>query len=155
MANIAQIVNVLQALILTKDGDMLLTPTYHVFDMFKVHKDAQLLPVSLSSPDYISGDNKVPAVNASASKDENGNINITLVNVDPNNAIEINCELRGKKFTTFSGKIITAGTVQSHNTFEDKEAVKMKSFDDFTSNGNIIKIKMPAKSIRVSAKLDI
>ncbi|MGD8779823.1 MAG: alpha-N-arabinofuranosidase [Ignavibacteria bacterium] len=147
MANIAQIINVLQSLILTKDDDMLLTPTYHVFDMFRVHHDAELIPLYLSSPDYIAGDKKVPAVNASASKDKGGNVNITLVNVDPSNSIEITLDFRGNEFSTFSGKVITAETIQSHNTFENKEVVRMKSFDDFESDSNILKIKMPAKSV--------
>jgi len=83
MANLAQTVNVLQALILTDKEKMLLTPTYHVFDMYKVHHDATWLPLQVNTPDYVLGDVKVPAVNASASRDKNGAVHITLVNLDP------------------------------------------------------------------------
>src|ERR1044071_4934835 len=87
MANLAQTINVLQALILTDKEKMLLTPTYHVFDLFKVHQDAKYLPVNLKSPDYISGDKKLNAINVSASKDSSGAVHISLVNIHPSKAI--------------------------------------------------------------------
>ncbi len=83
MGNLAQTVNVLQSLVLTKGAKMVLTPTYYVFDMYKVHQDAKLLPIKLSSPDYVSGNDHLPAVNASASIDSTGAIHISLVNIDP------------------------------------------------------------------------
>src|ERR1700761_1490432 len=72
MANLAQTVNVLQALILTDKDKLLLTPTYHVFDLYKVHQDARLLAIRVSSPDYSYGGEKIPAVNVSASRDSAG-----------------------------------------------------------------------------------
>ncbi len=81
MANLAQTINVLQALILTEGDKMLLTPTYHVFDLFKVHQDAKLLPVKFSSPELVNGKNKIPALNVSVSKDSNQVVHMTLVNL--------------------------------------------------------------------------
>ena len=147
MANIAQIINVLQALILTKDDDMLLTPTYHVFDMYKVHKDAELIPVELSAPDYKVDGKSVPAVNVSASKNADGQVNITLVNVDPNNEIEVKCEINGANSKDFTGKIVTAGSIQTYNSFENKDAVTLQPFSGFSSDGKVVTVKMPAKSV--------
>ena len=95
-ANLAQAVNVLQAVILTDKEKMLLTPTYHVFDLYQMHQDAEWLPLQFASPDYTLGTEKIPALNASASKDKNGTVHISLVNLDPNKplALETAC---GKK----------------------------------------------------------
>ena len=89
MANLAQTVNVLQSLILTDKDKMLLTPTYHIFDLYKVHQDAKYLPVKLNSPDYELDGKKIPAVSISASQDASGKIHISLVNLDPHNNITI------------------------------------------------------------------
>ena len=83
MANIAQMVNVLQAMILTDKEKMILTPTYHVFEMYTVHHDARLLPTELQSADYQLGSAKVPQVSASASRDPAGRIHVTLVQPGP------------------------------------------------------------------------
>ncbi len=82
-ANIAQTINVLQAMILTKGEQMILTPTYHVFEMYKVHQDATLLPINLEEGTYTYGGESTGAVSASASRDSQGRIHITLVNMDP------------------------------------------------------------------------
>ena len=84
MANIAQTVNVLQAMILTQKQQMLLTPTYHVFEFYTVHQDAVLLPIALDAGRYVHGERTMPAVSATASRDTNGRIHLTLTNVDPN-----------------------------------------------------------------------
>ena len=80
MANIAQTVNVLQAMILTDKEKMLLTPTYHVFEMFKVHQGGTLLPVELQSPDYAVGAEKIPMVSASATRSADGTVHLSLAN---------------------------------------------------------------------------
>ena len=72
MANIAQVVNVLQALILTDREKMVLTPTYHVFRMYRVHQGATLLPVDLAAREYVVGQSAVPSLSASASRDGEG-----------------------------------------------------------------------------------
>ncbi|MEQ1677620.1 MAG: alpha-L-arabinofuranosidase C-terminal domain-containing protein, partial [Chitinophagaceae bacterium] len=82
IANLAQCINVLQAVILTKEEKMLLTPTYHVMEMYNVHQDALLLPLTVTSNDYTFGEKKLKAVSASASKDKNGVVHISLVNID-------------------------------------------------------------------------
>ena len=84
MANIAQMINVLQAMILTDKEKMIVTPTYWVFEMYTVHQDATLLPSELQSADYEFGDKTIPAVSASASRDKDGKIHVTLCNLNPN-----------------------------------------------------------------------
>ena len=97
MANIAQTINVLQAMILTDKEKMILTPTYHVFEMYTVHHDATLLPTELTCGDYQFEQEKIPAVNVSASRDKAGKIHVTLCNLDPNQPAALTCELQGAK----------------------------------------------------------
>lgn len=148
IANIAQLVNVLQALFLTEGDKMLLTPTYHVFDMYKVHQDATMLPIEVSSPDYSRLGKKIKAVSATASKDAEGKVHISLVNVDPQQSAEISCDIRGLDKVRFtSGNIITAAGTDSHNTFEKPNEVVLKSFKDASLKGAKLTVKVPAKSM--------
>jgi len=149
MANIAQTINVLQALIFTKDDKMVLTPTYHVFDLYKVHQDALLLPTELKCPDYEWNGKKIPSLNVSASKDNNGIIHISVVNIDPKNAISLAVDLRGTVVKEISGKILTAASLNSMNTFEKPDEVKTADFKYYKLDKNGLTVKMPAKSIVV------
>lgn len=149
MANIAQTINVLQAMILTQGEKMLLTPTYHVFEMYKVHQDATLLPSYLQCGDYQFGNEKIPALSVSASKDKNGKVHISLCNLDPNQSADVNCELRGMKTSRVSARILTADAITAHNTFDKADAVKPEAFSDFQKTDNGLAIKMPSKSIVV------
>lgn len=136
MANIAQTVNVLQAMILTKAKQMLLTPTYHVFDMYKVHQDAWLLPIDLKCSDYQFENEKIPSLNCSASRDNSGKIHISLCNPNPQHEAKFECELRGFKPTKISGRMLTAETMNAHNTFEQTEALKPTRFENVRLNTN-------------------
>lgn len=146
MANLAQTVNVLQALILTKGTQMLLTPTYYVFDLYKVHQDAKLIPVQFTSPDYVSGNEKLPALNVSASKDSTGAMHISLVNIDPSKPTTLQTALQGT-WKTVSGKIITSGNLTDINTFEQPMKVVAKPFTGAKLNGNNLVLELPAKSV--------
>ena len=98
MANIAQTVNVLQAMILTDKEKMLRTPTYWVFEMFKVHQGGTFLPVELTSPDYAFGDQRIPAVSASATKSADGtSVHLSLVNTSPTRGVTLTCRARGRR----------------------------------------------------------
>lgn len=148
MANIAQTVNVLQAMILTKEDKMILTPTYHVFDMYKVHQDAILLPMNIESSLY---QEKLPTIHGSASVNETNKMHITLSNIDPNNAIENNIEfpdtdIESKKI---SAKILTAKEMNKYNTFSSPNNLKLEEYDisDIEIEKNHIFLKMPPKSI--------
>lgn len=148
MANLAQTVNVLQALILTKGRDMLLTPTYHVFDLFKVHQDAKLVPLTFQSPDYVVGDAKIPALNVSASKDSTGALHISFVNIDPSKSISVQTTVDGN-WKTVSGKSITSASLTDINTFENPKKVVAATFNGAHFVGNKLSVDVPAKSVVV------
>ena len=119
MANIAQTVNVLQAMILTEGEKMLLTPTYHVFEMYTVHHDATLLPIELNCADYVFGEDKIPSLNVSASKDRDGKIHITICNLDPEKPAKLECELKGTKAKKVTARVLTNKNINgdcSNNT---------------------------------------
>ena len=149
MANIAQTVNVLQAMILTKGEKMILTPTYHVFEMYKVHHDARMLPVELQCNDYQFGDSKISALNVSASKDKSGKIHISLCNLDPKNSAEIVCELQGARAKKVSGRVLTADAMTAHNTFDNPQAISPAAFYNFKLKGDILSATLPPKSVVV------
>jgi alpha-N-arabinofuranosidase len=147
MANIAQTVNVLQSLILTDGPKMVLTPTFYVYELYAVHHDAVMIPFDLHSPAFELNGKSVPAVHASASRDSQGRLHVSLVNVNPKNSMKLTCEIRGAKVSVASGKIITGETLNSCNTFEASNAVTTKSFSDFRLEGSLLTIEMPAKSV--------
>lgn len=149
MANIAQTINVLQALILTEDGGdrMLLTPTYHVFEMYKVHHDATLLPFDLHCDGYRFGEESIPSLSASASRDAEGTVHITLSNLNPNQPADVNITLRGIAGKSVSGRVLTAPDLDSYNSFEQPETVKPAAFDGASLSGDSLKITLPAKSV--------
>jgi len=147
MANIAQMINVLQSMILTDKEKMLLTPTYHVFEMFKVHQGATSLSLQLTSPDYVMGAEKIPALSASASRDAAGKIHLSLANADPKNPITLSCKLVGASSNSVSGRILTAPTFTAHNTFADPNAVTPRNFEGAKLTGDALTVTLPAKSV--------
>ena len=149
MANIAQTVNVLQAMILTEGDKMLLTPTYHVFEMYRVHHEALLLPMHLESEDYEFADEKIPAITGSASRDADGKIHISLSNANPNKAIDVTGQLRGVDCTGVSGRVLTGEAINTHNTFDAPQTIQPASFAGGKLEGNTLTIAMPAKSVVV------
>ena len=150
MANIAQMVNVLQAMILTDKDKMVLTPTYHVFEMYKVHQGATSLPIALSTPDYVFGNDKVPAVSAAASRDGTGKVHVSLVNANPNSAITVSCTIEGLSAKSVSGRVLTSPAMQDHNTFAAPDVVKPEPFDGAKIDANgLLSIALPAKSVVV------
>jgi alpha-N-arabinofuranosidase len=149
MANIAQMINVLQAMILTDKEKMIVTPTYWVFEMYTVHQDATLLPSDLQSVDYQSGSETIPAVNASASRDPAGKIHVTLCNLNPNQPAEVACELRGAKAQKLAGRVLTAPVMNAHNTFNQPDAVKPAEFSAFKTTDTGFTVTLPAKSVVV------
>jgi alpha-N-arabinofuranosidase len=149
MANLAQCINVLQAVILTKEEKMILTPTYHVMEMYNVHQNALMLPLTVTSNDYSHGEKKLKAVSASASKDKNGAVHISLVNIDAQNEQEINIDLGGLPARSVTGRILQAGKIQDHNSFDNPEKIKPAVFTNATLNGNNLSLKVPAFSVVV------
>jgi alpha-L-arabinofuranosidase len=148
-ANLAQMVNVLQAVILTKDDKMVLTPTYHVFRMFRVHQDAQLLKTDLRCEDYVVGDRKIPAISASASVDKEGRMHISLANLNPNREISLTCPIIGGTYKTVTGEVLTANEMNAFNSFDKPGNVKPTVFNGYKMKDGILTVTMPAKSVVV------
>jgi alpha-N-arabinofuranosidase len=149
MANIAQTVNVLQAMVLTKGEKMVLTPTYHVFEMYKDHQDATLLPLDLQCDTYEFGEESIPALSASASRDQGGRIHLSLCNLDPNREAEVSCVLRGADVSAVTGRVLTAEAITAHNTFDQPEAVRPGPFEGAGLEGETLSVQLPSKSVVV------
>jgi alpha-N-arabinofuranosidase len=149
MANLAQTINVLQAVILTKEEKMILTPTYHVMEMYNVHQDAKLIPLTIRSNNYMFGKEKLPAISASASKDSTGLVHISLVNIDAKNTQDVTISLEGGSFTTVGGRILTSAKLQDHNSFEEPAKIKPAPFSGATLKGKTLSVKMPPFSVAV------
>ena len=149
MANIAQTINVLQAMILTEGERMLCTPTYHVFQMYAVHQDATRLPLTLESEDYRLGEETLPAVSVSASRQGTGPVHLSLCNLDHAAARVVECELRGMKAGSVSGRILTAAAMNAHNTFDRPAQVKPAPFKGARITRKGIAVELPAKAVVV------
>ncbi len=147
MANLAQTVNVLQALVLYDDGQLVKTPTYHVFDMYKAHQDATLLPMDLERGTYAHDGEEAPAVSASASVDDQGRIRVTMANTDPSRARTVSVDLRGLDTSTVSGRVLTADQMSAHNTFEAPTRLQPSSFDGAQLENGTLTVELPAKAV--------
>jgi alpha-N-arabinofuranosidase len=148
MANIAQMINVLQSMILTKDDQIVKTPTFYVFKMYKVHQDATLLPINITCDDYSFDGMTLPSVSASASKDKEGRIHVSLTNIDPHNDRSIEIDLRGSdNLSQTKGEIITAPNENDYNDFGQPEKVNIQKFTSFSIQNNILKVDLPSKSV--------
>lgn len=163
VANIAQTVNVLQAMVLTEGPRMLLTPTYHVFEMYKVHQDATLLPTSVGCETYApagpmigaagaAGYERLDAVgqiSASASSDAAGAIHVSLCNLHHADAAEVNIDVRGAAVTSALGRVLTAGAQNAMNTFDAPDAVAPTTLDGIAISADRIRVTLPARSVAV------
>ena len=149
MANLAQTINVLQAVILTNEEKMLVTPTYHVMEMYNVHQDATMIPLTVQSNDYVLNNEKLKAISASASKDANGVVHVSLVNIDAKKEQDVTIDVRGGKFTSVTARILTSPKLQDHNTFEAPDKIKPASFKGMTLTGGVLKGKLPPFSVVV------
>jgi alpha-L-arabinofuranosidase len=149
MANLAQTINVLQAVILTNEEKMLLTPTYHVMEMYNVHQDATLLPVKIKTNDYSFNGEKLPAVSVSASRDKNGVTHISLVNIDSKNVQDVEVDIKGAKYTSVTGRALSSPKIQDHNTFENPGKVKPAAFKGASLSASKLNVKVPAFSVVV------
>ncbi|MDR1153664.1 MAG: alpha-N-arabinofuranosidase [Bacteroidales bacterium] len=147
IANIAQAVNVLQSVILTDREKMVLTPTYWVFWLYRVHQDATMLPVALSCNRYELNGRGMDAVSVSASKDAAGRIHITLVNIDPNRAQTVEGELRGVVAENVTGKILTSAKLNGCNTFESPNTIAVQDFRDARLSKGSLSVQLPARSV--------
>jgi alpha-N-arabinofuranosidase len=149
MANLAQTVNVLQAVILTKDEKMILTPTYHVMKMYNVHQDAKLMPVSFDSPTYDFENEELNAISISASIDNNGMKHFSLVNIDLQNEHKIELDVADLDMKDATALILTSEKLQDYNSFESPEKIKPTEFKDFKLRKGKLTVSLPPFSVVV------
>jgi alpha-L-arabinofuranosidase len=149
MANIAQVVNVLQAVILTEGDKMLLTPTYHIFNMYKVHQNAELLQVDMIDGGSLVGDEKIPQLSVSASRDANQKVHVSLCNLSASDKLELHCQLRGASVSRVAGTILTSKRMDQYNTFKAPLDVKPTEFDGASIKGDVLTVSLPAKCVVV------
>ncbi len=149
MANLAQTVNVLQSLILTDGADFILTPTYHVFDLYQVHQDATLLETMIEGgATYTRGDAAMPQLNVSASRNAEGTVHVTICNLDPTQSANVTLQLPvGTTPGQVSGLLVTAPTMQTHNTFAQPEAVKAVALEGVHTSENRAQVTLPPMSV--------
>ena len=146
MSNIAQMINVLQAMILTDGPKMILTPTYHVYDLFKDHMDARQVESYAETEDLKDGEYVIPSLSVSSSE-KDGKLCITVVNTDPENDAETEIIIGGNKVSSASARSVF-GNIQDHNTFENPENVVIKDIAaEVVNGGTAIKVKLPKASV--------
>ncbi len=159
MANIAQVVNVLQSMILTDQkgtGHMVLTPTYHVFEMYKGFQDATYLPMdfkcdsmAVRGDNHASGGRKIPALSTSAAKQKDGSMIISLANVSVDKAQSVEINVDGAAVKAVEGRILTCKAVTDYNDFDNPNRVAPTAFKDAKLKKGVLTVKVPAKSIVV------
>ncbi len=146
MANIAQLINVLQAVILTEGREMLLTPTYHVFEMMKPHQDSTLVSSAVETPTFTANGIETPVVSESASVSADGSLHVTLVNTSPDAPAEIEMRVDGALVSLADARILT-GDIHAHNTFGASAQVAPGKFaaisSEFDKTGTELKLTIP------------
>lgn len=146
MANLAQMVNVLQAVLLTQGEKMLLTPTYHVFDLYQVHQDATLVDSYVQSPQAGNAGETFPQVSASASVDAQGVLHITATNASPAACEPVECRVLHHGFSGAAGRVL-AGAMDAHNTFDAPDAVRPVPLEGIEARGETLAFTLPACSV--------
>jgi alpha-N-arabinofuranosidase len=148
MANIAQMVNVLQAMILTDRDRMLLTPAYYIYKMYVPFQDAQLIPTDLHAGEYTFGSDVLPQVDAIAARAKDGRVWVALTNLDPNRAVDVRADVQGVTTTGAVGEVLTAAQVDSVDTFAAPLAVAPKPYRAQAADGRLT-LHLAPKSVTV------
>ncbi|MCI1247142.1 MAG: alpha-N-arabinofuranosidase [Prevotella sp.] len=152
MTNIAQVVNVLQSMILTDTigkGHMVLTPSYYVFSLYKGFQDATYLPTSLVCGNHTEDQESVPLISTSAAKKKDGSIILSLCNIDLEHSQNMSIRLNGASPKSVSGQILTSKNINDFNDFQHPDIVKPANFKNAKLKNNVLELKIPAKSIVV------
>ena len=146
MANIAQMVNVLQSVLLTEGARMVKTPTYHVFDLYKEHQDAELLESYLVTENIGAGEWSVPDLSESASVSADGTVHITIANLHPEREREVETELSGCAVEGVTGRLLR-GDMRAMNTFDAPDNVTVTPFENVENGKTALRFTLPACSV--------
>ena len=148
MANIAQVINVLQAMVLTDGPRMVLTPTYHVFRMFSVHQNAVRVPVEYACGKITSEDGlTVDDLSVASSRDADGTVNVSIANPLLDRAVTLEFSFDSLRPSSVSGEILNAADITAHNEFGKAPAVAPKPLKGISRKGMTVSVTLPAASI--------
>ena len=150
MANIAQMINVLQAMILTDKDRMLLTPTYHVFKMYVPFQDSTSVPVAFNAGTYTHGAISLPRIDAIAAKGKDGKLWVAITNLDANRSADVDVRSVGANARSARGQTLTSPKVDSINTFDSPKTVEPKPISARAQGGKLL-LNVPARSVTVVA----
>ncbi len=150
MTNIAQMINVLQAMILTDKEKMLLTPTYHVFEMYQPFQNSTLLPSELTTPEYKQGEFAIPAISVSAARGKDGALVLALINTNPNVPATVTVKIAGASASRISARVLTTPAMNTHNTFAKPDTVQPAAFKGGKKKGDAWVFDLPSKSVVVA-----
>ena len=147
MANIAQMVNVLQAMILTDGPRMVLTPTYHAFMLYSPFQGATTVPVRITSPDYVVGESRAPALDVTAALDQAGALQLAIGNIDPDEEAQVDLDLLGFAGRRIEAQLLTASRMDSLNTVDGRQEVAPVAFTGARWRDGKLSLRMPSKAI--------
>ena len=152
MTNIAQMVNVLQSMIITDKDRMVLTPTYHAYEMYVPFQNATSLPLTLqNNPKYTLDGKSIPAISASAARGADGKLYLALVNTNPGQAADVALSIPGQAIKAVKGRVLTADAMDAHNSFKMPQAIKPAPFSATAGADGKLTVKVPAKAVIVVA----
>jgi alpha-N-arabinofuranosidase len=149
MANLAQMVNVLQAVILTNKEKLILTPTYHVMEMYNVHQDAMMIPIELQNIFYKEGNDSLPSISVSASRNQQGLTHISLVNIDPARTNTVHIQMEDPQLTLDGGRILQSADIQDFNDVGKPGKIEPRPFSGVVVKEKEWLISLPAASVVV------
>ena len=150
MANIAQMVNVLQAMILTDGPRMLRTPTYHVFELYKPFQDSTSLPAEVASPHYVVDGPELEQLSASACRSGDGATHVALCNLHHAEPLDVQIDLRGGAApSSASGRVVTGESITAHNTFDAPDAVRATDLDGVRLEAGKLTVALPPRAVAV------
>lgn len=151
MANLAQLVNVLQSPILTDGPRMVLTPTYHVLKMYRVHQDATRLPLSVQSPDYGGSTDRLQQLSVSGSRNDSGIVHLSLCNLHHEKPLEVSCDFHGLPMASVTGQHLTGDSIRAMNTSDNGSCVSPELAEDLHMEGSRLSLCLPPHSVSVLA----
>jgi len=149
MANIAQVVNVLQAMILTEGERMLVTPTYHVFDMYQVFHDAELVPVEFDNPSYRLGDRRIGQLSVSSAIGTDGKLHLAVCNLSHRDGCKLVCTPEDYDWTRAAGRLLTSDKLDAHNTFDAPDTLKPTGIEAERAEDGTLRLSLPPASVAV------
>ncbi len=126
---------------------MIVTPSYHIFDMYQVHQGATLIPSFVSTPNYTHDKVSLPAISASASRNDKGEVNISLVNLDPNKPARITVDTGNLKVRAVSGRVLTAPEMDTHPDFDRADPFVPVALSGAKVQAGSVSLDIPSKSV--------